>query len=102
MPSAPAELAWVLDLLVQTAPYSRPATAELDQSLLPGLMAMRESARERYRSLWTDELAGCPELLPVTDHAGCLLDDDASRFMQWLARTTNHRAPTFELLAEPL
>jgi DNA-binding transcriptional ArsR family regulator len=101
-PSAPSEVAWVLDLLVQSAPYSRPATAELDQSLLPGLMAMRDSTRARYRALWTDDLGGCPELLPVAHHAGCLLDEDGSRFIQWLTRTTNHRAPAYELLAEPV
>src|SRR5207302_4300799 len=36
-PSAPAEVAWLLNLLVQTARYAEPALAELDASLLPGI-----------------------------------------------------------------
>jgi hypothetical protein len=36
-PSAPSELAWLLNLLVQTARYAEPALAELHASLLPGV-----------------------------------------------------------------
>lgn len=100
-PSAASELGWILDLLLATAPYAQPALAELDDSLLPGIISLREPARERSRRLWTDGLPGCPELLPVAHHAGCLLDQDAGELMEWFARTTNHAPPDYELLTEP-
>jgi len=99
--SAPSELAWVLNLLVQTARYGPPAIAELEHSLLPGIAAMQASVRQRYGELWDDGLAGCPELTLVAHHAGCLLDADPARFIQWIARSTNRPAPIYELLAEP-
>jgi len=101
VPSATSEVAWVLDLLLTSAPYAKPALTELEDSLLPGIAGLREPALEKSRRLWTDGLSGCPELLPLAHHAGCLLDRDAGRLGEWLARTTNHAAPESELLAEP-
>ena len=99
-PSAASELGWIVDLLLGTAPYAVPALAELDDSLLPGITSLRESTREKSRRLWTDGLPGCPELVPLAHHVGCLLDQDAGRLLQWFARTTNHAPPDYELLAE--
>jgi DNA-binding transcriptional ArsR family regulator len=101
-PSAASELGWILDLLLATAPYGQPALAELDDSLLPGITSLREPTREKSSRLWTDALPGCPELVLVAQHAGCLLDQDAGRLLEWFARTTNHAPPDFELLTEPL
>lgn len=89
-----------MDLLLTSAAYGRPALAELDDSLLPGVVSLREPTLEKSLRLWKDGLSGCPELVPLAYHAGCLLDDDAVRFGEWLARTTNHDATGFELLAE--
>jgi DNA-binding transcriptional ArsR family regulator len=101
-PSAPAELAWILDLLTQTARYAEPALAELDASLLPGVKSLRAPVMERARQLWNDELAGCPELLPAADQADCVRADDNSRLLAWLTTGSGGRSVTdYELLTEP-
>ena len=91
-PSAAAELSWVLNLLVDNASYALPALDELDQSLVPGIAALREPTKRQYGSLWNDEVAGCPELVVLAHHAGCLFDTDQRRLLRWLAETTNHAA----------
>src|SRR5260370_32521531 len=88
-------------MLLAPAPYAEPHVAELDDSLLPGITDRRERTREKSRRLWADGLAGCPELVPLAHDAGCLLDPDAGRFLQWFGTTTNHAPPDYELLAEP-
>ena len=98
--SGASELAWILDLLLTDAAYAQPAVSELDDSLLPGIVSLREPTLEKSLRLWKDGQSGCPELVPLAHHAGCLLDEDAGRFGEWLARTTNHAATDFELLAE--
>ena len=100
MPSAPAELAWILTLLSETAPYAVPALAELEESLLPGVGGLRERVLDESRRLWNDDLAGCLELPALAHHAGCLLDPDLDRLLGWLAHTTNHPGPHYELLSE--
>jgi len=95
-------LAWITDLLTQTARYAEPALAELDASLLPGVRALREPLMERASHLWKDSLPGCPELLLVADQADCLRHDDATRLLAWL--TTGGSGPpvtSYELLTEP-
>src|SRR5260370_32037295 len=102
LPSVPAELAWLLDLLTQTARYAGPALAELDASLLPGVKDLRARAMERARRLWNDSVPGCPELLLVADQADCIRQDDATRLLAWL--TTGGTGPTvtsYELRTEP-
>ena len=99
-PSAPAELGWLLNLLVQTAAYARPAIAELEDSLLPGLAALRDPVGAQFHHLWVDSEPGCPELIPLAHHADCLLDPEPDRFLQWLGTTANHAGPSYELLTE--
>jgi DNA-binding transcriptional ArsR family regulator len=101
-PSAPSELGWVLNLLVQSAPYAEPAISELDSTLLPGVARLRAPVRRRFQELWEDDVAGCPELLPAAHIAGCLLETDQNRFLGWLARGTNQPPPPYALLAEPV
>ena len=84
-PSAAAELAWLVDLLVQNARYAEPALDELDQSLLPGVARLRPLIKERYASMWDDEVGGCPELLVVAHDAGCVEDHDPSRLLHLLS-----------------
>lgn len=101
-PSLPAELAWIMDLLTQTARYAEPALAELDSSLLPGVRGLRVSVMARATHLWNDSLSGCPELLLVADQADCLRHGDATRLLGWL--TTGGSGPpaaAYELLTEP-
>jgi DNA-binding transcriptional ArsR family regulator len=101
-PSAPAELAWILDLLTQTARYAEPALAELDASLLPGVKNLRAPVMARARRIWNDSLAGCPELLPAADQADSVRDDDNSRLLAWLTTGAGGRPITdYELLSEP-
>ncbi len=101
-PSAPAELAWILDLLTQTARYADPALAELDASLLPGVNRLRAPVIERARRLWNDSLSGCPELLPAADQAESARGDDNARLMAWLTTGAGGRPVTdYELLTEP-
>src|SRR4029077_5539761 len=84
-PSAPSELAWLLNLLTQTGRYAEPALAELDGSLLPGIGRLRKPIKERLSAMWNDELAGCAELMYAAHEADCVLDDDLSRLFAWLA-----------------
>jgi DNA-binding transcriptional ArsR family regulator len=101
-PSVPAELAWILDLLTQTARYAEPALAELDASLLPGVKNLRAPVMERARQLWHDARGGCPELLLVADQAGCVWDSDTKRLLAWLTTGGAGRPATdYELLTEP-
>lgn len=101
-PSAPSELAWILNLLTQTAPYAEPALAELDASLLPGSARLRGPIGLRFRRIWAgDTLAGCPELLPVAGLAGAVLDDDLRRLFDWLSVKEAGNGDGLELLSEP-
>jgi ArsR family transcriptional regulator, arsenate/arsenite/antimonite-responsive transcriptional repressor len=100
--SLAAELAWLLDLLVQTAPYAEPALDELDRTLLPGVMALRPKVVDRFSSLFRDDLRGCPELLIAAAMGGCLTDLEPRRLFRWLStlpKTTTTTTP--ELLSEP-
>jgi DNA-binding transcriptional ArsR family regulator len=101
-PSAPSELAWLLNLLTQTAPYAKPALDELDRSLLPGIPRLRDPVGARFRRLWTeDSLAGCPELLPVAYAAGSVLDGDLVKLLVWLSAEGDTAVREYELLSEP-
>jgi DNA-binding transcriptional ArsR family regulator len=82
--SLAAELAWILDLLVQTARYAEPALDELDRTLLPGVMALRPKVMDRFASLFRDELGGCPELLIAARMGGCVADTEPRRLLGWL------------------
>lgn len=97
-PSIAAELAWLLDLLVQTAPYAGPALAELERSLLPGIEALRPQIKDRYGLLWDDSLRGCPELLVA---AGSEIDDDARRLLAWFSTRPRNSSRKYDLLSEP-
>jgi DNA-binding transcriptional ArsR family regulator len=101
-PSAAAELAWILDLLTETARYAVPAVAELEASLLPGVKLLRPAVMERAGRLWNDSLAGCPELLPAADQADCVRGDDIAGLLAWLTTGSGGRPITdYELLTEP-
>ncbi|HET7421518.1 MAG TPA: metalloregulator ArsR/SmtB family transcription factor [Candidatus Dormibacteraeota bacterium] len=99
-PSAVAELAWLLDLLVQGARYAEPALDELDRSLLPGIAALRPSIRESFVSLWNDAIRGCPELLVLAHESGRAPDDDPRGLFSWLSTLPSHPAGRHELLSE--
>jgi DNA-binding transcriptional ArsR family regulator len=99
VPSAASELAWILNLLTQTARYAEPALAELDSSLLPGVSRLRAPMLDRSRRLWADGVPGCPELIPLAHLASCVLGDGLTRFLAWLEAAPAHRA-TFDLLTE--
>jgi DNA-binding transcriptional ArsR family regulator len=101
-PSATSELGWILNLLTQTAPYGEPALAELDASLLPGISRLRAPIGQRFRRLWShDELAGCPELLPIARLADAVLDEDLRRLFDWFSPSGGHHVDDPELLSEP-
>ena len=101
-PSAPSELAWILDLLTQTAPYATPAISELEQSLLPGISRLRAPITERFRALWPEDgLPGCPELLLVAHRADSVLAPDAGRLFDWLERGAPLPGHEYRLLTEP-
>ena len=100
-PRPVAELAWILDLLVQTSSYAEPALQELDDSLLPGVAALRASVQRRYDGLWNDSTAGCPELVPTAADGDCLGDDGVDRLMAWLSTLPRGRMERHELLSEP-
>ncbi len=91
----------MLDLLVQSARYAEPALEELDRSLLPGIGSLRSPIKERYRSLWDDGLAGCPELLMAVSQAGLLGDEDPRALFTWLSSAPRRQAIAGELLSEP-
>ena len=100
VPSAPSELAWILDLLVQRARYAGPALDELDRSLLPGLGMLQADIRQRFDGLWQDGVGGCPELLPIAHHAGALSDTDLDRLFDWLRSSRMASVPPLPLLSE--
>ncbi len=100
-PSAPSELAWLLNLLTQTARYAEPAVAELDGSLLPGVGRLRKPVQEQIKQLWNDGLAGCPELLYAAREADCVFDDELTRFHAWLAKTGEKSTVVHSMLTEP-
>jgi ArsR family transcriptional regulator len=100
-PSLAAELAWVLDLLVQTARYAEPALDELDRTLLPGVMALRPRVMDRFASLFRDNLRGCPELLIAAAMAGCIADQEPRRLLGWLSTLPKKTQVASELLTEP-
>jgi DNA-binding transcriptional ArsR family regulator len=97
--SAPSELAWILNLLTQTARYAVPALAELEASLLPGIARLREPMTQRTRQLWQDGQPGCTELLLCADQAGCMLEDEPRRLFSWL-RGGARGADDHELITE--
>ena len=99
-PSAPAELGWLLNLLLQTAAYARPAIQELEDSLVPGFAALRDPVDAQFRDFWADSEPGCPELIPLAHHAECLLDPEPGRLLRWLGTTANHAGPSYDLLTE--
>jgi DNA-binding transcriptional ArsR family regulator len=100
-PSAPSELAWLLNLLAQTARYAEPALAELDASLLPRISVLRQPVRVRLEQLWGDGLVGCPELIYVAHLADCVLDDEPDRLFAWLANAINGSTAAGAMLTEP-
>jgi len=100
VPSAPSELAWILDLATHTARYAEPALAELDGSLLPGVRGLRSRLMERVQRLWGDGLPGCPELVPLAHLAGCLLDDRVEPLLGSLRAGGIPSATDLELLTE--
>ena len=97
-PSIAAELAWLLDLLVQTVRYAAPALGELDRSLLPGIEALRPQVKDRYALLWDDSLRGCPELLVA---AGSEIDDDARQLLAWFSTRPRNSTLRYDLISEP-
>ena len=99
--SLAAELAWVLDLLVQNARYAEPALDELDRALLPGVMALRPKAMDRFSSLFSDDLRGCPELLIAAAMGGCLADLEPRRLLGWLSTLPKTTPAAPELVSEP-
>jgi DNA-binding transcriptional ArsR family regulator len=100
-PSAPSELAWLVNLLAATARYAEPALAELDSSLLPGISRLRPPVLARLQQLWGDGLAGCPELVYAADLADCLLDEEPERLFAWLAKTSAGSTAARAMLTEP-
>ena len=100
-PSASSELAWLLNLLTQTARYAEPALAELESSLLPGISRLRKPIKERLSAMWNDELAGCPELMYAAHEADCVLDDSLNRLFAWLADRPTKSSPDHAMLTEP-
>jgi hypothetical protein len=100
-PSLAAELAWVLDLLVQSARYAEPALDELDRTLLPGVMALRPRVIDRFASLFRDDLRGCPELLIAAAMGGRLADQEPSGLLGWLSTLPKRSPVAPELLTEP-
>jgi ArsR family transcriptional regulator len=100
-PSAVAELAWLLDLLVQAAHYAEPALAELDASLLPGVAALRSTIKGRFRLLWDDPIAGCPELLAAAGAGGCLDEVDIARLLAWFTTKPKGSPGRYTLSSEP-
>lgn len=99
-PSLVCELAWLLDLLVQAAPYAEPALAELGRSLLPGVEALRPSIHARFAALWGDSVAGCPELLVAAAAGDHLEDRDMRAIAAWLSTGQKEVAMRPDLLTE--
>jgi DNA-binding transcriptional ArsR family regulator len=101
LPSAPSELSWLLNLLTQTARYAEPALAELDSSLLPGIGRLRKPIKEQLERLWSDELAGCPELLYFAQESDCMFDDGLNRFIDRIANSVEKATADHAMLTEP-
>jgi DNA-binding transcriptional ArsR family regulator len=101
LPSAPSELSWLLNLLTQTARYAEPALAELDGSLLPGIGRLRRPIKEQLERLWSDGLAGCPELLYYAQEADCTFDDGLNRVINRLANAVEKATADHAMLTEP-
>lgn len=100
VPSAPSELAWVVNLLLQTARYAEPALAELEGSLMPGVSGLRSRLIEQAHRIWDDGLAGCPELIPLAHVTGCLLDGAVERLLESLVSGRIPPTSELELLTE--
>ena len=98
--SAPSELAWILNLLTQTARYAEPALSELDATLLPGVARLRGPMMERTRQLWQDGQPGCTELLLCADQANCVLDDEPQGLFSWLRSGARGATSKYELITE--
>ena len=98
--SAPSELAWILNLLTQTARYAEPALTELDASLLPGVAKMREPIKDLVGRLWNDDGVGCTELMLCAELAGCVLDAQPDRLLEWLKTGAPAAGRSYELLTE--
>ncbi len=98
--SVPSELAWILNLLTQTARYAEPALSELDASLLPGVRQLRVPMTERTRRLWQDGEPGCTELLLCADQAGAVLDDEPERLFAWLKSGARGAPDRYDLITE--
>src|SRR5260370_5771478 len=92
LPSAPSELSWLVSLLSQTARYAEPALAELDASLRSGIGRLRKPIKEQLEQLWSDGLAGCPELMYSAQEADCMFDDGLHGFIDWLAKPVEKAA----------
>src|SRR5258708_4303221 len=100
-PSAPSELAWLLNLLAQRARYAEPALAELDASILPGIGRLRQPVRIRLEQLWNDGMGGCPELMYAAHLADCVFDDSPERLLAWLAKASDASTAGLAMLTEP-
>jgi DNA-binding transcriptional ArsR family regulator len=98
--SAASELAWILNLLTQTARYAEPALSELETNLLPGIGRLRGPVMERTRELWRDGQPGCAELLLCADQADCVLDDEPQRLFSWLSSGARGDTGKYELITE--
>jgi ArsR family transcriptional regulator len=98
--SAAAEIAWLLDLLVQTAPYAKPALDELDGTLLPGVLALQPKFRARFASLFNDSVRGCPELLVLAAQSGGIPEPDPRRLTAWLSTLPKNPPAVSDLLTE--
>lgn len=99
--SAPSEIAWILNLLTQTARYAGAALAELDANLLPGVVHLRAPMTERTRQLWQDGAPGCTELLLCAHWADGVLDDGPQRLFAWLRSGAVAASAGDELVTEP-
>src|SRR5260370_25123120 len=101
LPAAPSELSWLVNLLSQTARYAEPALAELGASLLPGIGGWRKPIKEQLEQLWSDGLAGCPELIYSAQEADCMFDDGLHGFIDWLGKPVEKAAAGNAMLTEP-
>src|SRR5260370_11059263 len=99
-PSAPSELAWLLNLLAQTARYAEPGLLELEASLVPGVSRL-QPVRARLQQVWSDGLAGCPELMYAARLADCVLDHEPDRLFAWLAKASPGSTAPRAMLTEP-
>src|SRR5579864_2827413 len=98
--SAASEIAWLLNLLTQTARYAVPALSELDATLLPGVSRLRAPITERVRHLWQDGRPGCAELLLCAHQAGGVIDAGPQRLFAWLRSGAGGASGAYELVTE--